>query len=359
VLLAAALCTVVLATPAAAARELSLRAPEAVTTPGAMELVATGAVGPVVVTITDSSGAVAMWRVRPSTDLTDRPLTVDLESPDEGTAPVNGPATVTLQAVRTDVAGATTTLDRSPTQPDLTTIVRGQRVGVRWSAAGFPGPVTYRLERIITGGQWVTLHDGASADGHTDRDLQPGRYRYRLTTAIPGADGQPRWSQPAAAQVHVVAPPEPAPPALPEPSQPELTPAASEPARDPRPVAATGEVRRTIAPQPPRRQRLRTAIEPAVEGSAPVSSGVPTIAVPEAAGPSVLTPAVAAPQFETFPVVVPPAGALAVQSARTFPAIPLLLLGGLAVAAACAGGVSRLRRRRSPVLVSPVPGGPR
>lgn len=358
-----------------------MSAPEAVTGRDALVLTPAGLAAPLplVVEVVDSHGGIATWRVAPDAVGDQTPISVDLAAPASGSPPRNGPATITVSTKAGDVVTANTVIDRSPPSPTLRSVVRGQRVGLTWDAVSAPDPVTYQLERIATGGSWTVVQSGASAGGYTDRDLEPGRYRYRLSAWVPSADGGRNWSGLTATQIRIVAPaPSPAVTTKPTQAKPAATPADKAPAaaakakkqpkpgprQRPRSVAATGTVRGPI-PQPhPATPRLEarstpliaTADEPAVDGAAPpVSSGMPAVATPEVAAPAAPAPQVAAPEtapvdttaapLQPFPVTVPPAGALAVQAGTQAPPDAVALLTGLVFLLLTAGVLHRVQGR--------------
>ena len=376
ILLVAFALSLLVAVPASAAGDVSVSTSGHVTGRDPLVITPGGLPAPVALTVklTDSAGAAATWRFTAATVANGQPLSLDLSAPDSGSPPRNGTAAVVLTAAGETVASVATVIDRTPPVPALQSVVRGQRVGLTWNAVSAADAVTYRLERIATGGAWTTVQEGESAGGYTDRDLEPGRYRYRLSAALPAAGGGRNWSVPSAVQVKIAAP-APTPPPTPATAKPAATPAetkaaaakpkpkASEPRKRPRSVAATGTVRgpvvqdglavRTPDPTP----SISMAHEPAVDGSAlSMTSGAPAVAAPEAAGPAtaapqVATPEVAPPPLQPFPVTVPPAGSLAVQAATRTPPDPATLLTGLVFLMLAAAVGFRLRGREALRLI--------
>lgn len=381
-LLAAVALSLLLAVPASAAGELSVSVPTSVTGRDALRLTPSGLQAPVLldITITDTGGAVATWRYPAALVGDGKALSIDLSLPDSGTPPRNGRARIAVSGPAVAVADATTTIDRSPPMPSLRTVVRGQRVGVTWDAVAAPDPVTYKLERIVTGGAWTVVESSQSADGFTDRELEPGRYRYRLTAGVPSADGGTNWSRSSATQLKIAAP-APSPSVAPPTPKPATEPAAKQPGAPtkpkagpgrapkprrqerPRSVAATGTVRGPLTDEDTRvpletnpTPLIATADEPAVSGAAPpMTSHVTEVATPEVAAPAVPAPHAASPPapppVQPFGAFVPPAGSLAVAAATRTPPDPVSLLSGLVFLLFAAGAVARIRRRTGRAII--------
>lgn len=336
-------------TPATAEGDVTVGVPDRVVGRDALVLSVDGLRAPVAITveITDAEQSAARWRFSPPA-VADETLRVDLGAPDSGEAPVNGDATVTVSAPVGTLATATTVIDRTPATPTLKSVVRAQRVGLTWDPVAAADQVTYRLERIAASQSWTVVHEGHSADGYTDRDLDPGRYRYRLSAAVPAADDGLNWSAPSAVQVKIVAPsPSPSPRSSPSPTPADdpspATKAKAKPGAEPEPkaqqpprnVAATGQVRGSVSGADDARREARptplraTADAPALDGSlrpetsgAPAVAAPPEVAPPAAPSPDVAPPATeadAVPVLEPFPVTVPPAGSLAVHAATQSP----------------------------------------
>lgn len=379
-LLAVVFLSVLIAAPASAAGDISVSTSGHVTGRDPLVLTPSGLAAPVALTVklTDSAGAAATWRFAAAVVANDEPLSLDLSAPESGSPPRNGTAAIVVSAAGETIASAATVVDLTPPVPALQSVVRGQRVGLTWSAVSAAETVTYRLERIATGGAWTTVQEGESAGGYTDRDLEPGRYRYRLSAAVPAADGGRNWSSPSAVQVKITAPAPTQTPtsAAPKPAEtpaeskaaaprpkPKPKPKPSSSRERPRSVAATGTVRGPVVQDEPApltpdpTPSVGMAHEPAVDGSAPaMTSGAPAVATPEAAGPAtaappVATPEVAPPPLQPFPVTVPPAGSLAVQAATRTPRDPVTLLTGFVFLILAAGVAFRLRGREGLRLI--------
>ena len=360
------LLSVLMVVPASAAGDISVSAAGHVTGRDPLVLTPSGLAAPLALTVklTDSAGAAATWRLPAGIVSNGQPLSLDLSAPHGGSPPRNGTADIAVSAAGQTVASATTVVDRTPPVPALQSVIRSQRVGLTWSAVSAADTLTYRLERIATGGAWATVQEGESAGGYTDRDLAPGRYRYRLSAAVPAAGGGSNWSSPSAVQVKIAAPastPTPTP-AAPKPVETPADAGAAAPkpkpsgSRErPRNVAATGTVRGPVrddaAPRTSPTPSIGMAHEPAVDGAAPtMMSGAPAVATPEAAGPATAAPAgatpeVASPLLQPLPVPVSPAGSLAVQAATRTPPDPVTLLTGIVFFMLTAGVVFRLRGR--------------
>lgn len=253
-LFAAVIMSSLLAAPAVAAGDLAVSVSPTVTGRDALRVTPEGLAAPVplVVEITDASGRVGTWRYPADLVANDATLSVDLSSPDSGATPRNGRAGVTVSGPAGAVAAAQTTIDRAPPAAVLHSIVRAHRVGLTWSAVSAPDEVTYKLERIATGGAWTVVQSTTSAAGFTDRELEPGRYRYRLTAGVPSADGGTNWARPTAVQVRIVAPiPTPSPTATQDEPAAPLTekPAAKKPAAK-KPAAKKAATRKAAGKKP-------------------------------------------------------------------------------------------------------------
>ena len=77
------------------------------------------------VTITDKAGAVASWTFAALDQADGGQVQVDLGAPDTGSAPVNGPATVTVKLGDAAVYEGTLVIDLSPATPALSAIAAG------------------------------------------------------------------------------------------------------------------------------------------------------------------------------------------------------------------------------------------
>ena len=376
-LLAAVVTAALFLLPSVAGAAGEIEVPDAVTGRDALQITVSALDAPVVVEIRDAAGAVSSWTFAAGMDT----LILDLSSPTAGTAPVNGEAAVSVGTEATGpLLSQLVTIDRAAATPVLSAVVRGSRVGLFWDAVDGPGVVTYRLERTDAEGAWATIAQTAQP-GHTDRDLAPGRYRYRLSALVDGADRTPNVSGLTAAQVRIAAPG----------PTPEMTP--SEPTEEPDPVdseapdddagsnvdrddkddrdtprhsrevSVTGSVRGPVNPAGsgrggneiprPRAALTRgTAFAPAVTDGMPPTQTLPVpVATPEIA-PAGATPLITeapVPTFDYFPVTVPPAGALVVEAGTNLDAVSrevVNLLAGSVFLALAASTFSR--RRRSP-----------
>lgn len=367
VLLAALALSVLFVAPAGAVEAPEITLPGTVTGRSPLTITAAGVDAAVTVALRDADGETSSWRF-PAGSTT---LTVDLDSPDRGSAPVNGEAAVKVATAAGSLLERLVTLDRDPGTPQLTAVVRGQRVGLFWDAVAAPGAVTYRLQRATTGSDWQTIAETPSASGHTERGLAPGRYRYRLVAAVAGADGSPNLSGVTATQIRVLAP-EPEPAADPQPSTGASgsddggTAAKGDGKNRDKPinsrdVAATGTVRGSVTPSgtsdpadaPAAKTPLirSTADAPAVNAGMPPTQTLPAPVqrpkIAPAATPTPLAYDADVPTLDYFPVIVPPAGALAVEAAGApdgAVADAVTLLAGVAFLGLAAGGFRRRRR---------------
>ena len=309
------------------------------------------------VTVTDVAGRTGVWHADALTEA--GTIALDLDHPAEGSAPRNGTATVTLTfADAATPVSHTTLIDRDPPGPLLTSVVRGQRVGLRWDAVQSADSVTYLLERVAGSGPWAALYEGPAAQGYTERDLPAGRYRYRLTARIPGSDGSANVSKGSAAQVRIVAQPPPAPmsPVTPVPAPVQAPPRKEGPPPRSHAVAATGRIRGPVDPAEERAARgagaaRRGADKPQAQlpqtSSAPlIAGGISPVNTATASRPQVAGPAPSSPAATAFdlPVMVLPADVLAVQASDASTGLGVSLLAGVAsLALVCS--VVRPRRR--------------
>jgi pyruvate/2-oxoglutarate dehydrogenase complex dihydrolipoamide acyltransferase (E2) component len=369
---------VLLVTPAAAKGDLELVVPDVVTGTDPLAVMPEGDDAPsgrLSLTVVDAEGNTAEFFLPGSEMEEGSVVSVDLRAPDSGSLLVNGPQEITLTRGTETLAVTETVLDAAPLTPVLSAVVRGQRVGLTWEPVAAAGDVVYRLERIATDSDWTVIDSGTAADGHTERDLEPGRYRYRLSAGVPAADGEGmNWSGLSAVQVRIAKPAaqaSPAPSPSPDASEPAAAPApqpersesatsgardgsSAEKARESRRVAASGHVRAPVAPE--RSQRLETATAPAVaperEPAAAEDDAAPHVAAPEVAPAATAapTPAAAGPvaRIDPLPVPAPIGGTLAVQAANTTDPVTL---GTGAVFLVVAGAVAAGARRRRPWLL--------
>lgn len=361
------LCSVVVAAPAAAqepsepptelpSEPVSAAVPPAVN--GLDPLIVTTAADDVALVLTDAAGGVASWAALEGGEAGQ--YVVDLNAPDTGTSPVNGPATVELTAADIPVLTATVLLNRDPVTPTLVAVGARGHTRLDWVPVAGPGQVTYRLERA-SGAAWDVVLDAAATTWHRDDGLEPGRYRYRLTATVPSADEGVNESAPSVATAVVGAPEpsvQPPPPTAAEPFPPRSPlPALSPPKRS---VAVAGEIRGGIeepslrSPRDVRRAadgpgvltplRLRQQVPPPRFARAPVP-------------PQAWPPAISAPRLRPPPVIpAGGAGMLVVEAASPLDALRLgdlgsLLAVGLLVAMSL---FARRRRRQSSDGRSPV-----
>lgn len=313
-----------------ASDEVSLHVAETAPTSAPLALVVSGAAGELSVEITDLTREVSVWRFPPSTIVSDRILNVDLDRPPEGAAPKNGLATIVLRTSSGVVAQTDTVLDRAPQQPTLRAVVAVDHVALLWARdVGLSGR-TYRLERASRGAEWRTIFDGTAAR-YTDWEVEPGRHRYRLAVAIPGADGALKWSRFAAEQVRITpASPSPAPTDASHAHEKRNPDAAVQQSRD---VAAARAPAVRTTPTQRQRAQLPQSLEPRLTKGVSHVPGlksftrrmVVTVPTPVAADKSAAPPAtdlsvtpllvdaVDAPVLKRLDMVAPASGVLSVE----------------------------------------------
>lgn len=320
---------------------------------------------PVTVVVTDQTAAVASWTFAEPVEAGQ--VHVDLGAPHVGVPPVNGAGAVAVQLGDATVHEAPLVIDLSPGTPALSAIAAGESVRLFWAAVAGPGPVTYRLERSVSAGIWSTLVESAKT-GHHDAAVEPGRYRYRLTALVPAAEGGFNTSAGPEVAVRVIEAPaddkntEPEPatakPPVRKPPIPDLPP-------KPRRVRVAGE--NVTAVRPDAKDPQGRARAPRAAARRPVMTSSltlndlprgfqgPRFAAPAAASArTVQAPKVPVQPPPVFPVTVPPAGTLAVESSAAVAAAPpLIVLASvlLLVLLLAEGAVLLLGRRR----ITPAP----
>ena len=352
----------VIAAPAAAATSPLVTASDLVTGRDPLTLTLVGITQDVTVTTTVASGAVAQWSLPAPETAKLSTVAIDLTTPAVGEPPLNGAVALAVSVADTLLLESNFLLDATPATPTLRGRGRTERVALRWDAVRANGPVTYRLAR--DGGKgWSTVADHLASTSFVDRGVAGDWYRYRLTVVVIGAGGGQNLSESDDIVVRVAsAAPAPTgsakPTAAPEPKRPR--------AQRSREVAATGSIRGAVTPRQERRDRAaaRAAVRAHPEQKALVprmddlglrwdgSAQAPAVAAPRPATPA--DPMSAEPTWTppepALPVVVAPAGMLAVdvgRAARAQPvtvAVGLLLLTSLGLAAALARGRVTLRR---------------
>ena len=323
----------------------------------------------ITVAVTDERDETATWTFEPvATDAGATPYAIDLETPDQGSAPVNGKATLTVGARDATLLEVPLTLDRDPAAPTVTVVNRFGNVTLLWDRITGPGPVTYRVQRAPVDGEWSTLSGAGSELRFTDDSVEPGRYRYRVNAAVPAARAGLNFSADALATVNVAPPATPEPPATPQPPAEEAVvappgtpqPPQAERTAPHRKVAVTGDIRRPVverrvhrdSPVAPTLQPLRwtprnlqrTVGGPAIAPPRPPVEDAPVVAPPVA-------------RFVPPPVALPPAGTLAVEAASAT-GLPTISPASW-LAAAALGGMLLVTARRRRAELSLAPGGPR
>ena len=353
----------VVAAPAAAATGPLVTASDLVKGRDSLTLTLAGVTEAVAVTTTDAAGAVAQWSLAAPEALAPSTVGLDLTAPDVGEPPLNGPVALAVSAADTVLLESIFLLDATPPTPTLHGRGRTETVSLRWDAVRANGPVTYRLARDAGKG-WTTVADGLETTSFEDRGVAGDWYRYRLTAVVLGAGGGQNLSQPDDAVVRVASA-APAPAASPKP-KPAPAPTPQRVQR-PRKVAATGSIRGPVDPRQERRDRAvaRAAVRAHPEQKALVphmgglglrwdgSAKAPAVAAPRSTTPPVSQLSSPDP---ALPVLIPPAGMLAVDAGRAVRTEPvavaagLLLLTTLGLATGLARG--RLLLRGRPVAVT-------
>lgn len=309
----------------------------------------------------------ARWNLEtpPATDPPDAtPYALDLDEPAIGAPPRNGVATLVVSTASTTLLATTLVVDRAPPVPGIAAGERAGDVLLVWNAAGAVGPVTYRLERAAAG-EWA-VRVGAGADSrYTDEGLDPGRYRYRLTSAVPGARGGRNYSAPAFVTVRVATEvatppptrnPEPQTSSPPAPQPQRVSPRVRRPARQ---VAVTGDIRGGVSVR-------RSAVHRGAANALTLQPlrWNPRLVTRTAAGPALAAPRlprdnapVTAPPLNGLvpepPVTVPPSGTLAVEVGQTRSVTTSV---SLQLTAAALAGIAMVavRRRRTPLSLRAV-----
>ena len=319
------------------------------------------------VDIVDRDGNTASWSdVAGTTDA--EAVSIDLSAPTRGISPGNGPAQVTVLTGGAALISGTVSLDRDPRPAQLTARAQARRAELSWPAVAGPGVVTYAVGRQVASGAWVPIAELADIS-YVDRNLKPGRYRYRLTAQVPAAGRGVNTSAPTVASVRIEAPPPAGPPSEQVPEDPAAdTPAATDrprvakpaiPTLPPRarPVAAAGRIGETVTPDRATRRTPKRTVKPVLRAEGPALGGLrSTPRLPGGVAPLVAPPATAATapaaapaRRPLLPVAVPPAGTLVIDSAGAFiqpSALAAAAAGLLAMMVVAHLAVDRVHRRR-------------
>jgi hypothetical protein len=357
------LLSAVVATPAAAATPPPVvTAADHVSGRDPLTLELAGVGDAITITTTDRTGAVASWSLPAPQSLDATAAAIDLTAPAQGEPPVNGPVALAVTAGDIVVLDTRFVLDATPPMPLLHGRAGTERVSLSWEAVRANGPVTYRLARTAGRG-WTTVADGLSSTTFEDRGMEGTWYRYRLTALVANAGGALNLSEPNDIVIRVAA----AAPAPTEAAKPEPRVKPKPHRVRPRKVAATGSIRGAVTPRHDRRglaaaraavrkQPNRTALVPRVNGLDlrwDATAQTPTVAAPRPAVPA--APTWTAPD-PALPVLIPPAGMLAIDAGAATRDHPTLALLGLTLLAAIMLTVGlahgRLPRRRR-VAISP------